>query len=263
MKKPQTPEARETHEMLRVIAEKANIEPRQMYLLWDIITGEMAEHLALHFRSVDFGFAVLHACPYRHNWKNYVIQRLPFLGQWIRGKSIAERDRIIRESGLLSELQETYMLAVRQGRVYVTLEILPKKSWWRYALAVQNRLLAAAGPVGYCRGIGKIVGRLKERMIEAYLSHLHQISTPCARLWKGRYYGNATVLTEYRERKKVRPSSLPVRIGQLYVPNSPSEFLSTHTETDLEKSDANLLPMSNFSAQRDDVRQINMERDGG
>lgn len=254
MKRPLTPESSETEELIRSIADKANLEVKQARVLWQIVCGEMAEHLAVHFKSIDLGFAVLHPCPYRVNWKDHLKARFPFLGQWIRGRSVAERDRIVAEAGVSVEMQETQLLAVRNGRVYFGLELVPKKDWWRYMLWAQNKLLAGAGPVGYCRGIGRIVSRLKERMLGAYLSHIHQVAIPCGRCHTGRYYNGQQYLVENRLPKKATPSSVPVRLGPLYQPNSQSEFVSSHVDSGVEKSNAGVLPMPDLRQKQKNVR---------
>lgn len=244
----------DTEELIREIADKGNLEVKQARILWQIITDCMVEHVAVHFKSVDLGFAMLHPCPYRANWKNYLIQRFGGMGQWIRGKSRAERERILRESGMPIEMQDVYLMAVRGGVAYFGLEVVPKRSWWFYMLKVQKRLLAAAGPVGYLRGMGRIVSRLKERMIESHFSHLHQIALPCGKKHSGRYWGGNCFLAENRERKKVRPSSIPVRIGPLYQPNDPTEMVSSVSDGDVDWALKGMPQVSPVQSQIGDVR---------
>ncbi len=262
MKKPRTPESVDTEELIRSWADKSNLEVREARVLWQILCGEMAEHLAAQFKSVDFGFCVVHACPYRTNWKNFLIMRYPFLSQWIRGKSAAERNRIINEAGVPVDMQDAYILAVRNGVAYIGLEISPRKSWWRYSLSIQKKLLASAGPVGYCRLFGRVIHKLKDRLLESYLAHLAASAIPCGKLASGRYYAGQNFLVPNRERKKVRPSSVPVRLSPLYQPNSPSEILSSGVAEDLVKSHQDMLPMPGILQEKVDVRQIDVGGDG-
>lgn len=254
MKREKSPEHSETEELLKEISDKSNLDYGQTKILWSIMVDCMVDHLCVRFKSIDLGFAVIHPRPYRANWHNYMIQRFGALSQWVRGRSRHERDRILNESGALAEMQDSYLMAVRNGLMYLGLQIVPKRSWWRYMLHVQKRLLAAAGPVGYCRGIGRIVHKLRNRMAEAHLSHLHEIAQPCGRLHSGRYYGGNRYLAENRERKKVRPSAVPVRLGPLYEPNDPAEIVSTHADETVEKAPSGLLPMPHIQQKVIDVR---------
>lgn len=244
----------DTDELIRVWMEKSNITMAQARTLYAILMDCMVDHLCVEFKSVDMGFCAIHPSLYRKNWPQYVWQRFPFLGQWIRGKSAAERERIINEAGVKHDLSDCSMLACRNGLVYVGLEVVPKKSWFRYSLYAQRKLLSSAGPVGYARLVGRIVHRLKDRMLETYRLYLAQVSLPNAKLASGRYYGGASFLAERRDNKKIRASAIPVRLSPLVVNRDPSELQSSGAAEDLASANAYLPEVRALQPPAQDLR---------
>lgn len=261
-----SPESIDTEEMVKEWSEMTNMDYAKSKVLWEILKEVMMRHMATKFKSVDFGFCVLHPCAYRTNWKNYLLQSMEWMGRLIRHKGKDHRDWIFRSLDLNGRLHSSELLSVRNGLAYITLEVVPKRSWWRFMLHVQRRLLASLGPAKYCAAIGRLVGRLKPRLIESYVSHLSEIAIPCGRLAQGRYFNGRQYLVENRNRGKVRPVPLPVELGPLYYPSDPFEFSQPLDEAGSPPPPSKLLPMSDNEPPvidlRDDDVQLPPRREG-
>lgn len=211
-----------TEEMLRRVSVVTNIPLRDVKFTWETIKGEMMKTLVETSEPIDFGFFALHSTPYRDNWFNYILQRLPLLPAAIRGKSKAAREAHLAAINWDGELMGPGLLAVSHRLAFFRLAVVPRKAWWRFMVAHQKHQLKILGPVKYCRYVGRVVASLRPLHTYEYLSHLAQISLPCGALSNSRYYGGGECLRSSTHKKSVRPSPNPVAIPDIQISRNPN-----------------------------------------
>src|ERR1700745_1698384 len=71
----------------------------QLALVWPAIQQGALEWLVVRKKSVDLGFAILHPCPLRANWKSILLAKFPTLGPTLVGKSQADKEKLLELSG--------------------------------------------------------------------------------------------------------------------------------------------------------------------
>ena len=207
---------------LKYTAEKTGVASyEQLALVWPAFCQAAMEWMILRKKSVDLGFCQLHPSPMRANWKQILIAKFPFLGPRLFGKSRKDKERLMELCDFDVQFCDSKMLALVSGRyVAWTMEVEPRKSWWRAMFKQEVKVFNALGSLSYAEFIAKKINDLRARLIRTYLTYLRQVAYPAARVYRGGT-GKRAYLAPYVPSGKVRPVDTPDGDVSVVVPRNP------------------------------------------
>lgn len=149
---------------------------------WQIFCKHAFDWLTNSGKPVDLYFCKLHNSPLRHNWRQIVLSRLPYLGRTICSTTQAERKFHVERSGLLDELVSLDMLALHKKEAYCLrhVEVEHSALWWKTVKRVELTRRKKLGVCGYFDYFTGMVRRFRDVAYRLYMEHLHCIARPTA-----------------------------------------------------------------------------------
>ena len=139
------------------VSDRTSILPKkELRLLWLTFATLAPQYLLQKMNPIDFGFARLHALPFRASWKAILMSKFPKAWRWLRAKS---KWPLFEISPYAVESRKTDLIGVRPyGAAHViswTLEIEPSNLWHDYTLRVEQKAFSAASPRAYLVRVGE------------------------------------------------------------------------------------------------------------
>jgi hypothetical protein len=246
--------AAETAALLKEVAVKCNLSWAEAKMFWSVFCQCSARHLAEDHKSVDLGYCVIHPMPLRKNWKGMLACAFATLGPWLKGAPVAERERVLVQSGWQAEIRRASSLAVRGGVAYIGLEVVPKAPWWRVMLKVQKRRISALGPAKYCQYLARLIQWMEAKIVQGYVAYLQQIAIPCGSLRSGRYRSNVQYLIERVPKGKVVARNVEIRQVSPVLHYKPTDLQPDETGEPLVGQDEDLPEVPTLQQDAEDVR---------
>lgn len=251
---------KETNEMLEEFAVGTGIDRVQALLYYQALCHTMMVQLCIRKKSINFGWAVIHPCPYRVNWKDQVYRSMNWVYQMMRGISKRERWRLWHEGMGAATMSDTAMFGGMRGLVFFSPELQVTQRWWRWTVRMERGVFRKLGKVKYRKYVMSNVLRLYERMVDVWMSWRSQLSLPGVQVLEGRYIGSEQYFAETKRIKKLKPSESGVR----FPPVSPSKFVGDFRPEDFEGavgvSDGKVLEVPILQPKVGDVRNGDAEQ---
>lgn len=140
--------------------------------VWSALLNEIAKRLLVDRQPVDLGWFVLHALPYRTNWKHNLLSKHPKLPA-ILNNSAEQRRIAMNIHGVTPSLTMTDMMATKGTTTGKTIfrwaiEVETKPAWDEYQEKVEIQRLRAGTEHSYLQKWGTIV-RDSRKSINALL----------------------------------------------------------------------------------------------
>lgn len=247
--------SQEYRDFLKYVAETSGvISYQQLVVLYPAICQAAMTWLLDKKQSVDFGFARFHPCPHRANWKQIMVSLFPSMGTALLGKPRAVKEAILTSTGFLTKLLSGELLAVGSERYVVWgIETELKRSWWRAMYRMEMYKFSQLGSTGYATHTAKQIVRLKQRLVNAYLSFLRQVSYPVARIVHSRVYRRGYI-APYVPKGKVRPVALGADLPTDYVVTRDPERIVTPSLLDLASTDADVPEVPDIQQESKNLR---------
>ena len=181
-------------------------------MVWIALCQAMPHRLIIDMIPIDFGWAKLHALPYRKNWKQIALSRIPNYLEIMRntqGNTLFQR---ALQTELPMHLRNTVMIALdgeykhqAQRTFCWTLEVEEGAEFHEWTRALEQQRNSEAGRKGYAAQWAGIINKQLTDIIRVFHSFATQTSAPAAQLGRGRSEGIGG-LVPYTVGKSVRPA---------------------------------------------------------
>lgn len=163
---------------------------RVFRLVWLAITQAMPHRLLVDMVPIDFGWAKIHAFPYRKNWKQIVLSRMPNCNQQFQNSA----GRTVYQKALTTELpshiRNTVLIAlhkddVSKNRFGWTLEIEESAEFDRWANDVEIERHKTTSRREYATQWASIINKQATDIVQVFYRFMRQTILPAAQLGKG------------------------------------------------------------------------------
>jgi hypothetical protein len=186
-----------------------------MRLVWTVICQQIPKRLISDQDSINFGWGVLRAFPYRTNWKQIILSK--FWRSWVIFSKKKTRDELdATEFGV--EIRKTDLIAMmskgQKSWFRWTVEIEPTKAWEDYSDEIEKSVFSSIGARAYVDRLGGLINRLWPGIVSTFFSFAENTSIPCGSLVRGSGRSHYR-LVEYVPDGKVLPCNL--EDGKAYV----------------------------------------------
>ena len=163
---------------------------RTFRLVWLAICQAMPHRLLVDMVSVDFGWAKLHAFPYRKNWKQIVLSRMPnFLEQMkeATGKTLYQK---ALSTDLPGVIRNTVLVALEKEdhgkhKFGWTLEVEESQEFDKWAKDVEIERHKNISRKDYAAQWASIINKQATDIIKCWHRFVRQTTTPAAHLGRG------------------------------------------------------------------------------
>ena len=156
----------------------------QLEFMWVQFCKHAQNWLVNHERPVDMLFIKLHPTPFRANWLQIVLTRVPKAWRTQVARTKFKEEYVVDQEEFLTHLLSPDLLAInRQGQYcYKRVEVEHCKPWWRSTQKVEKARMGVAGVYGYAASVFDHVKRFLPAAIRIYGAFIAQISRPCPRV---------------------------------------------------------------------------------
>lgn len=141
-------------------------------VVWASLVDGIAHQLLIEQKPVDLGWFVLHALPFRANWKHNLLSKHPKLKVFFNSLSDSQRKVALKIHGVETDIFRTDNMAVAtQGSKFTfrwNVEVECKQEWWKYMDKVELQRLTTATSDSYLHRWATIVKR-SQKVIYALL----------------------------------------------------------------------------------------------
>lgn len=156
--------------------------------VWRSIIDTMGHHLLIENKPVDIGWFVIHAMPFRVNWKGYLTGRHPRLN-CIYQMNRANKAAALVSTGVEEDLLNTELMAVKgdgKGRTLFrwSVELEEKPEWVDYQEQVEYERCVSGKPWNYLNRWATIVNRMRGTIHERLHQYCRQVALACGRMAK-------------------------------------------------------------------------------
>ena len=163
---------------------------RTFRLVWLAICQAMPHRLLVDMVSVDFGWAKLHAFPYRKNWKQIVLSRMPnFLEQMkeVNGKTTYQK---ALNTDLPAVIRNTVLVALDKDdhgkhKFGWTLEVEESQEFDKWAKDVEIERHKNISRKDYATQWASIINKQATDIFQCWYRFVRQTTTPAAHLGRG------------------------------------------------------------------------------
>lgn len=157
--------------------------------VWAQFCKLMAEWLVIRDKPLDLGFAKLHNCPMREDWKSIMTWCFP-------GIKNIERPRVIRSLSSVDLLDMS-----SSGHCIRRLEVELKPAWYKMTSEIEQERYNRLGPHDYARSYIRSITRRGEHWIKIFAAWTEAIRRPCAVRHKGDAQGEQKLVPDFRADK--------------------------------------------------------------
>lgn len=143
-------------------------------------------------RPVDMLFIKLHPTPFRANWMQVLLSRMPRRWKPTLTRHDFREEYVVDEEVFLNHLLSPDLLAINQTGHYCyrRVEVEYRKPWWKNTQKVEKARMGLVGVYGYAVSVFNHVKRFLPAAVRIYGSFIAQIARPCPRVLDGEHPGD-------------------------------------------------------------------------
>jgi len=225
-------------------------------LVWLAICQEMARWLLERKRPIDLGFVRLQALPYRANWKQILMARLPKAFSLFR-KPKEKRDAALAMTEFPAWLRSSRMMAFdpKHNIPTWTIDATVTKAWKQYVIDYERE-----GRAKYdfqrAQAWARQINKFEPDIVEIFKSFLEEVAIPCGSVEEGESFGSQ-IIRPYIPKGRVTgesPDSVATNIVYPDLTNMVIEDEQDEPKEAVVTSDESLQPVSTVQPQIEDMR---------
>ena len=174
-----------------------------VYFTWNQFCKLMMEWMINREKPVDLGFAKLHNCPFREDWKAILTWAFPKLGRGHRVTVSKKSDlmpKLVKNRQILEAMFSTDLLTMTRDENYCTrhVEIELKPEWYRVVEDVEKERLNRLGDHEYALYYLNSIKAGVSRWLAAYARWLLAVGRPSALCYPGDVPGRFRLVPSFR-----------------------------------------------------------------
>ncbi len=209
------------------LARRTGARPAVMKAVWMAIIQEAPSYLIEENKSINLGFAQIHAFPYRKNWKEILSAKFPRLVPSLKTTPKELVDSYLYNVGWDSEIYNTDLCEFNKinSTIGWNLDISVNRQWYRVTGDYERSKRASLGSTGYGKRFLNLVRSNASKIFSFFAKYVTQTSIPCAAIRDGGGK-RGQYLVSHIPKGRVRPTS-PQGIPSFIVSDNREEQLKS------------------------------------
>jgi hypothetical protein len=217
----------EAAKFINWVARRTGARPAVMKAVWMAIIQEAPAYLVEENRTINLGFAQIHAFPYRKNWKQILHSKFPKLIPSLKLVPKPLVEPYLFNAGWNSETFNTDLCEFNKeaNTIGWNLDISVNRQWYRVTGNYEKTKRASLGANGYGKRFLGLVKKNTKKIFDFFARYVSQTTIPCAAVRSGGRSSGGH-LVSFIPKGKVRPTA-PQSVPAFVVSDNGEEQLKT------------------------------------
>lgn len=228
------------------LARRTGARPAVMKAVWMAIIQEAPAYLVEENKTINLGFAEIHAFPYRKNWKQILSAKFPRLIPSLKTTPKELIDPYLYNVGWDSEIYNTDLCEFNKinSTIGWNLDVSVNRQWYRVTGNYEKNKRASLGSTGYGKRFLKLVKSNAKKIFSFFAKYVTQTSIPCAAVRDGGGK-RGQYLVSHIPKGKVRPTA-PQGIPAFIVSDNREEQLKSPKDGVIQGEIKEVRPVSDI-----------------
>ena len=233
----------EAENFINWVARRTGAKPAVMRAVWMAIIQEAPAYLVEENKTINLGFAQIHAFPYRRNWKQILHAKFPKLIPSLKMVPKPLAEAYLFNAGWNAETFNTDLCEFNKDANTIgwNLDISVNRQWYRVTGGYEKSKRASLGANGYGKRFLGLVKKNTRKILDFFARYVSQTTIPCAAIRKGGRSGGG-YLVSYVPKGKVRPTA-PQSVPAFVVSDNGEEQLKTPEDGAIQGEIKEVQPM--------------------
>ena len=149
-------------------------------IVWGAMCQEMPSWVLERRSPLNLGWGVIHAFPFRSNWKQILLSKYPRIWSWLSTKSTWDS---LYLGSFYSDFIRTDMLSVNDvdkcHSINWTIELTPTKRWSEISSKYETAIAKTIPPENYSKRIAELVAASWGSAMASFYAFVKTTGTPC------------------------------------------------------------------------------------